>query len=408
MNFLAKTIYRTIPATKSALRNGSLGLVFSRNFARYVSPVFPNPEVYDLEEMKQERVDNKKGYVDLESIYDEEDDKEDPEFYYEPVNWTINQIAKDPSISNRMHEYYKRCIMKLPPTTRKEFFFNEKMKLRELYEGDWPILPPLVPPSTLSKDAPVELWTYDKWRKAVIDGEYKETNATNTSKASNSQGKDIVDTGSNGRFSKDEVNTLENKQVNFDLEALRTQVDMYKKQNTEDKAQFMDDHDAMSVVINTRGVSRTTAQGRMRKETCLIVCGNTHGAVGLGYGKDREFAKASLKAINEARSNMICVELFEDRTFFSDLHGKFNSTEVDIYPAYEGYGIKGNDIAWSILYCLGVTDAIVKVRGNQNPFTTVQAIFNALSKSISVEEYALNTGARFIDIMHLKYWRNKV
>lgn len=111
----------------------------------------------------------------------------------------------------------------------------------------------------------------------------------------------------------------------------------------------------MSVIINTRGVTRvcmqeallivqTTAQGRMRKETCLIVCGNTHGAVGMGYGKDREvqqhflffddeqFAKASMKSLSEARKNMICVELYEDRTFYSELHGKFNSTEVDIRP----------------------------------------------------------------------------
>ena len=182
----------------------------------------------------------------------------------------------------------------------------------------------------------------------------------------------------------------------------------------------MDDHDVMSVIINTRGVTRTTAQGRMRKETCLIVCGNTHGAVGMGYGKDREFAKASMKSLSEARKNMICVELYEDRTFYSELHGKFNSTEVDIRPAKKGHGIVANDIAWSVLYCLGVTDAIVKVRGNQNPFTTVQvqlvlqnsslheqAIFDALGHAVSVEEYALNSGRRYIDVMHLRNWQNK-
>lgn len=39
-----------------------------------------------------------------------------------------------------------------------------------------------------------------------------------------------------------------------------------------------------------------------------------------------------MKSLSEARKNMICVELYEDRTFYSELHGKFNSTEVDIRP----------------------------------------------------------------------------
>lgn len=115
--------------------------------ATYVEPVYPNPKIFPKSWQSSGENSDEKRYEDLEALDDDVRDRPLPTVFmlcpqshwiqlqYEPVNWTINQITKDPKIAERMHEYYvctvggvltldqKRCIMSLPPTTRKEFVF---------------------------------------------------------------------------------------------------------------------------------------------------------------------------------------------------------------------------------------------------------------------------------------------
>ncbi|KAK8811241.1 hypothetical protein WA538_005400 [Blastocystis sp. DL] len=417
----------------------------------------------------------------------EEAVQESSPYKYTPMEWLPEQIRKDPSIADRLQDYYKRCVKNLPPTKRMEWMFSKKMNLPEIWDTDLEPLAPVCRPKDIPKDHEVDLWTYRDWRNVALTGSTEPPSDPELEKMYTSED------GSDARLLFDldpRVTSLSQKLLepilskkdsfeglaravdlnvseDADLEAESFQVTHEKQEDTldvegakrlmrralrsihmpgESIPQSTDEesmkesikesmkespkespykNEAFNVTefrqlvqgyqaeatkggmtrpfgtgftIKVRHVDKKKANMTRRLSSALVCSGTQTGGLAVGYARSEKSPDAVMKADASSVNHRLFLELYEDRTLFAPLEGKFNQTRVKILPARKGHGIKGSDLMYGLLTSLGVQDAICKVYGNTNPFSVTQAAMKALSKSMSVEEQALRTGRRYFDL----------
>ena len=76
-----------------------------------------------------------------------------------------------------------------------------------------------------------------------------------------------------------------------------------------------------------------------RRLASALVCNGTGtGGLAVGYAREEKGPDAIAEADVQSVKNRIFVELYEDRTLFAPLVGKFNQTTVKILPGREEDG----------------------------------------------------------------------
>ncbi|MEL6564659.1 MAG: 30S ribosomal protein S5, partial [Pseudomonadota bacterium] len=80
------------------------------------------------------------------------------------------------------------------------------------------------------------------------------------------------------------------------------------------------------VAINR--VSKTTKGGKNFGFAALVVVGDQKGRVGFGKGKAKEVPEAIRKATEQAKRQMIRVQLREGRTLHHDMEGRWGAGKV--------------------------------------------------------------------------------
>lgn len=131
--------------------------------------------------------------------------------------------------------------------------------------------------------------------------------------------------------------------------------------------------------------------GRRFRFGALMVVGNKKGVVGLGYGKANEIPEAIRKAVEEAKKNLVEINL-KGKTIPHEIKEKFCSSVVWMKPATEGTGIIAGMNIRAVLEFSGVENILTKSYGARNTINSSKAALKCLSELVDVKDLAHDRG----------------
>jgi len=150
-------------------------------------------------------------------------------------------------------------------------------------------------------------------------------------------------------------------------------------------AEFLEESSGLE--STTVGVYRTAATvkgGRRFSFSSLVVVGDRHGRVGMGYGKANQVPPAIEKAQKVAKRSLRNFPL-SGRTIPHEVEGRFGACRVRILPASPGTGVIAGAAVRAMLEMLGVQDCLTKSFGSNNPKNLIKAVMNGLEQLRSKE-----------------------
>lgn len=117
--------------------------------------------------------------------------------------------------------------------------------------------------------------------------------------------------------------------------------------------------------------------GRRFSFAALVVVGDRHGTVGLGYAKAPGVPAAIEKAQKNARKNLIKVPLLHG-TLPHPTNVTFCASQVKLIPAAPGTGVIAGTTVRAVLELAGVRDCLTKAYGSTNAKNLAKAVVTAL------------------------------
>ena len=158
------------------------------------------------------------------------------------------------------------------------------------------------------------------------------------------------------------------------------------------------DGDLQEKLVQVNRVAKVVKGGRIFGFTALTVVGDGNGRVGFGRGKAREVPVAIQKAMEQARRNMIRVEL-NGGTLQYPVNARHGASKVYMQPASEGTGIIAGGAMRSVLELAGVHNVLAKCYGSTNPVNVVRATIKGLQNMNSPEDIAAKRGKSVDEIL---------
>ncbi len=152
-------------------------------------------------------------------------------------------------------------------------------------------------------------------------------------------------------------------------------------------------------LVSINRVAKVVKGGRRFGFAAVVVIGDTKGKVGYGTGKAKEVPNAIQKATENAKNNMIRVNLKEGRTLHHDIVGTFGSGKVVLRSARPGTGIIAGGPMRSIFESLGIKDVVAKSTGSSNPHNMIKATFDAFYNSASPKSIASKRNKKISEIV---------
>lgn len=130
-------------------------------------------------------------------------------------------------------------------------------------------------------------------------------------------------------------------------------------------------------LLNLARVTRVVKGGRRFRFRATLVIGNRKGKVGVGVAKGSDVSDAIKKAYNDAKKNLITVQL-AGSTITHDISAKLGSAKVLLKPASEGSGVIAGGAVRAVVDLLGVKDIVSKSLGASNPLNVARVTVKAL------------------------------
>ncbi|WP_223670948.1 30S ribosomal protein S5 [Kangiella shandongensis] len=152
-------------------------------------------------------------------------------------------------------------------------------------------------------------------------------------------------------------------------------------------------------LVNVNRVAKVVKGGRIFGFTALTVVGDGKGKVGFGRGKSKEVPVAIQKAMEQARRNMIQVELKDGHTLQHPINARHGASKVYMQPASEGTGIIAGGAMRAVFEVLGIQNVLAKSVGSTNPINIVRATINGLNQMTSPEAMAAKRGKSVEEIL---------
>lgn len=150
-------------------------------------------------------------------------------------------------------------------------------------------------------------------------------------------------------------------------------------------------------LVEVRRTSKTVSGGRTFSFSAVVVVGDGAGKIGIGMGRSKEVPPAIQKAMQQARKNMVRVQL-NGTTLMNQITGHFGATQVFMKPASEGTGIIAGGAMRAVFEVLGVKNVLAKTIGSANPINVLYATIGALQNMKSPEEIAAKRGKTLNEI----------
>jgi len=133
-------------------------------------------------------------------------------------------------------------------------------------------------------------------------------------------------------------------------------------------------------IIDIRRVTRVMKGGRRFSFSVVMVAGDQKGRVGVGIGKASDTALAIEKAMNDAKKEMITVNLVDGKHIAHEVKVKYSSAVVMIQPA-PGKGLVAGSATRTVLDLAGIKDVNAKVISrSKNKLNIARATIEALKK----------------------------
>lgn len=137
-------------------------------------------------------------------------------------------------------------------------------------------------------------------------------------------------------------------------------------------------------VIYINRVAKVVKGGRRFSFGALVVVGDGNGYVGVGKGKAGEVPEAIRKAIQQAKRRLIKVPI-KDGSIPHEITGRYGAAKVIMKPGRKGAGLIAGGAVRAIMEVAGVHSIVAKSIGTHNPFNTVKATLDGLTKLKDLE-----------------------
>ncbi len=130
-------------------------------------------------------------------------------------------------------------------------------------------------------------------------------------------------------------------------------------------------------LVAVNRVTKVTKGGRHFGFSAIVVVGNENGVVGHGLGKAKEVTTAISKAIDDAKKNLVKVNIVNGTVPHAQ-YGKYGGAQILLRPAANGTGVIAGGAMRAVLESVGVKDVLAKSLGSSNPHNVVKATLDAL------------------------------
>lgn len=152
-------------------------------------------------------------------------------------------------------------------------------------------------------------------------------------------------------------------------------------------------------VVEIKRVTKVVKGGRTMSFSALVVVGDGNGHVGYGLGKAAETTEAIRKGREDAKKNLIRLDLDKNGSIHHQIIGHFGASNVLLKPAAAGTGIIAGSAVRAVMELAGVKNITTKCIGSNNKHNVVNSVFDGLKQIKSPGRVAYLRGKSIAEIL---------